>query len=169
MKPKWQHHPELAENIYSIDIEDAFPHLDLQKSVDSFSQLNLNKMSYEQIKNIIFSISGNRNLLYFKSDFNNEFYRGRIYQTESLPTNISEVCYPQSNKITRFGRANKPNQSVFYCCGYQHTVLAELNPGNDEYICVMKISKNKEVIENKIIQLGFERKLFEIAKVKNTK
>lgn len=59
----------------------------------------------------------------------NVVYRGRINQKDETPwerlSDISYIPEGKKNKITEFGRVNKPRESMFYCSADLHTACVE--------------------------------------------
>jgi hypothetical protein len=52
--------------------------------------------------------------------------------------NISQLSFPPAEKVTKYGRCNRPNQSVLYGGFNRMTVLSELRPGIGDIITVSK-------------------------------
>lgn len=76
-------------------------------------------------------------------------FRGRI--TSDNINNIEQLIY--NKNVTRYGRCNIPDQSIFYSSNSLDTVLNELSPERDDtvYVCLSKIKDNASL---NIVSIG---------------
>ncbi len=165
MIPQFIHRPEYGNNIYSLDLKEL---ITFDKKIKLLKSLNLKNKTYEEIRNLIYSICNEKKLLYFQHDLPEELFRGRVFKSlKDKPLEIEKMWYPPIDRVKNYGRVNKPNEQIFYGCSAFETVCAELNPNINEYLCVL-VLKNTNTLKNyRILQLGYGKELLNKVNVKN--
>ena len=83
-----------------------------------------------------------------------DLYRGRKWQSDPLPTNISELLAPPAGAVSGFGRLNMPGQSLLYASEITQTVLNELRIKNSEQVVVLRLKKRRQLPDFHISRLG---------------
>lgn len=61
------------------------------------------------------------------------FYRATSHHS-SVPKRIEDVWFPPAERVTRFGRANRPGQPLFYCCSDPDGAFRELDVTVGQYV-----------------------------------
>jgi hypothetical protein len=71
-------------------------------------------------------------------------YRARINKNpDKFYTNLSEVWYPSPQYVTKLGRFNKINESVFYASVHHLGALFECQPKHGDVITIVTCKKNQ--------------------------
>ena len=110
------------------DFENTFPELStIQEIIEELRSLDLSHVKYDDLKNKI------------KKDFVNipsypitipggqSLFRARtICQNSSLFTRKSDIGINKKEYVTKYGRANKPNEPLFYCATNLELALNEV-------------------------------------------
>ena len=73
----------------------------------------------------------------------NRLYRGRV--CSERPTTIDDVSYPPSEKIQKYGRANRIGRPMFYCCVGLFPVLFEIHAKAGNYIALSEWALSEPV------------------------
>jgi hypothetical protein len=63
---------------------------------------------------------------HFKFEANQVFFRSRPNDEEEYYKEIKKISYPPKDKVKKYARSNKPDQSVFYCSDTRRTCYVEL-------------------------------------------
>ena len=88
-------------------------------------RLKNNEFCYEEFFTY-FSQTSDLPVYTYKIQKGQPFYRARINETFSNYENFKDLSYPPENVLLKYGRANKPLQSVLYLSDKWKTNLAEL-------------------------------------------
>src|SRR5437762_3493189 len=75
-------------------------------------------------------------------------YRGVSYREK--PTHRSQLSYPPAEHILRFGRINRPHQSMFYCSRAPEAPYFELGLKRGDYLAFSKWSVTRKFIVNNV-------------------
>lgn len=84
------------------------------------------------------------------------FTRARLHNTRNtLFPNIQDLWYPPDN-LVNVGRANFPNNSVFYCSNDPGTTIFELRPKKSQWLTSIDVNIQKEELD--LLILGVDSK-----------
>jgi len=72
-----------------------------------------------------------------------EIVAKKIFRARKTPQNIvfnrvNELWYPPTNLITKYGRCNNINSTIFYCSDSEPTAILELRPEIGFYLTILK-------------------------------
>jgi hypothetical protein len=139
------------------DIESLFHKTDLiERKIQKLRLLDLAEISFEELSEKLLDIFPSA--LTFSSRINNSatFFRVRINETDQEFNSITDLYPPPSSLIKSYGRANRPNQRVFYCSEnplisisevLNHTNFFSTNSESENFITISEwgIKDNKDL------------------------
>jgi hypothetical protein len=102
---------------YKENVESAISTID---SID-YSKEGAYNLVVEAIKGI-----GKVPRFHYKIEANEVFFRSRPNDSEDYYKEVKKISYPPKDKVKNYARANKPEQSVFYCSDTRPTSYLEL-------------------------------------------
>lgn len=114
----------------------------LYKTVQIIEQLSggaERRLLYDEILNIIDSITENYLFSVFSLKQDLCFYRGRITNKENKFSNTKEMTIRKAKDIKSYGRCHSPNRRILYASTNIETVLSELQAKSDDYVQIIKI------------------------------
>jgi hypothetical protein len=146
------------------------PVKDLQQTLKMLKETNLNKVSYMKIVHTLINDIVIIPSCIAKFHQGGPIYRARINKTGEVFTSENDLSYRTDiDKISRFGRANIPHQSMFYGAFESEEVAyprivnlfetSELfrNPTEDDGEFIMTVGKWKAKKEFKVIEMVFSK------------
>ncbi|MFA5287560.1 MAG: hypothetical protein WC394_04765 [Candidatus Omnitrophota bacterium] len=85
-------------------------------------------------------------------------YRARINESRKLFKAASDLWAPKSKEMSenRFGRANKPQDPVFYCSNNEEIAVSELPIKVGDWITIMRCCSRGDLFAMKSVGLGFK-------------
>jgi len=98
----------------------------VQAAIEKIEAIDFNQsIAYDSVIDAIKSI-GEIPRFHYLVNSNEVVYRSRPNDEKDYYDKISEISYPPAEKVTKFKRANKLEQPVFYCSDKRPTSYAEL-------------------------------------------
>lgn len=89
-------------------------------------------------------IGDNHEIVLCREGHSQIWYRGRACPPEGWP-NLTDCIYRTAPKVSGYGRAHYPNQSIFYASWNIATVLAELRPKPETFVQVIAVRPKEGV------------------------
>ena len=127
---------------------------EIKETIKTLESVDVNNLSVEEIKDLLFPM-----------------FKGLIVQTPKLgsgiklfrsrkgnkPGNIKSILYPPSNKVTNFGRVNRPSQSVFYSATSREATFFEQDLKVGDFITIGRWKTTSELL---VANVGYSSGVF---------
>lgn len=94
-------------------------------------------------------------------------YRARINSSEKFFKNVNQLWYPPSSKIKKYGRLNRPGQSLFYIAASENTAILEMRPQKGDILTILRCKLINSNNKPHVMELGGAEK-FSQHKIKST-
>jgi hypothetical protein len=126
---------------------------EIQKAVEEeYTRINLKNSSYKDWFELFGSLfSGYATTRYnidpkfvFRARINYDFIKNKKVD---LFSNVSELGAPPASEVSKIGRCNDKNESIFYCSHDPMTTLFEINPSFNQEFSVIKYRVIREFQE----------------------
>jgi hypothetical protein len=110
------------------DLESSIPSIEMALFyVSELKKLDLSKLSDRELETIFFSYFPTipyNNYQFISADV--ETYRARIDEGEDPFSFVKDIFVRDSDKITNYGRANRPHQQIFYSSSHVKVAATEV-------------------------------------------
>lgn len=134
---------------------------EIKAQIDKIKSIDLELVDFNSILNEIIILMREYTCVQFPAS-NNEVFRVRINERGKtgefeLYTKVENLWVPKPEVMpkNKFGRANKPQNPVFYCSNSEETTISESPIQEGDWITVMHCQNKKEPTIMKTIGLGF--------------
>ena len=118
----------------------------IQIQIDELEKLDRQKVSIKSLKKRISKLMEGYSCYTRIVDAEYAF-RARINSSKKFFTNVGQLWYPPSDKINKYGRLNRPKQSLFYIAASQDTAILEMRPQKGDILTILRcklINSNKK-------------------------
>jgi len=96
----------------------------IQEAIGELKKLDLEITNIDSLKKCISTLTIGYTLKTPKIPAGRKLYRGILWQEK--PYEVSKLSYPPKEMVSKFHRAGRPNQSLFYCSSAREAVFYEL-------------------------------------------
>ncbi len=139
----------------------------INQQIQNLRSIDLSKIEFEELKKAVRPILFAGYTVAAPNYQGLELFRGKVvsakrllptgFAVENLPKTKSDLLYPPAHLVTKFQRANRPGNPMFYCSRAPGVLFAELQVSDGDFLVISKWRTTNPLT---VMRIGYEPEVF---------